>query len=221
MKNIFKSKILAIIPTIILLAWTIIQIIDWVNNNRSKITATIEIQDFYLPSDYVDNLSLFKSADYANEIIDCIEEIEPKFEGERIYDTLYNFISNFSNHPFFKDYQIDHTYFSAKHNDFKQVILDIKCKSKETVKNLNIDTETSGYYQLITQNEEIITGPYDHNIKLEDIRPENEIKVILWTRSLYSDDKFKINYDGGYIKPAEILSLSGIYVWLYNSRYFP
>ena len=78
---------------------------------------------------------------------------------------------------------------------FHQIEIDILCKSKSAVSNVSIDTESEGFYQIFSQDDSIHIGKYDHNIKIDNIRPENDVKVILWSSNYYRSDKFKINYD--------------------------
>ncbi|MEW7289957.1 hypothetical protein [Aquimarina sp. 2304DJ70-9] len=197
-------KSLGIISTLLLIAISVFQIVDWINDNQEKVKANYSTSDYYIPKyleDKYDWSKIYGLEDRINKII--LNEIDEN-ETSNLTDTILKIINSE-----FYDSFLDQVY------GLNVTELNIESNSKKTVKELSIDVDSKGYYQIYTQDEKVNFSSFNHIVELEDLRPNNSIKVILWTTDgYYFDDDIIINYKDGHTSANKLVKMSGTIVFI-------
>ena len=196
-------KYLGIISTVLLVIISTFQIIDWVDNKKSKVKARIFTSKYHIPLGLDKKYSPFKMFEIQNQINDILEETINNKEYKQVADSISQLlISNFQSS------------FLSNASSYSLVEINLISNSSKIIKGLNIEMDASGLCQVIDQEGKEKILKFDHLIPLDNLRPNNSIKVFIWTTNLYWREKTKINFDGGYVIPTEEKRISGFFLFL-------
>lgn len=94
---------------------------------------------------------------------------------------------------------------SAMHYHYTINIRNINSKE---IEGINVSTKNDGAYVLYQDNKPYRDGFFLGKIDLDNMNPEDNAVLHIWTMPLYEGD-IRVNYKGGYNKPEKILDATG------------
>lgn len=209
--SVFRWETVLKLAAILSIIWISIQLVNYFSSSTEKISATIKSSAFYLPATIVKNMFTY----LPTEINDSLFELnsgkvnslkqykESTFQLGRIKqfrDYLTSKITNLDYYKF-KEYRYLWT-------------INISNHSSLTVQSINVDIDEDGFYQLISQENNMTSAFYNHNILIGELRPQNKVTLFIW--SIYPSEvaKVKINHKDGFLIPEQIKEVTGFYSWL-------
>jgi hypothetical protein len=210
-KSVFRWETIGKIGVLLSIIWVSVQLFNYFSSTTGKIRATMKSSKFILPALIEKNM--FTSL--PNEIINSLNKLNSdrdtslkQFRGALFkYERLKHF------HDYLTSKITNYDYNNFKYYRYFWTINLINPSSK-LVQSINVDIETDGYYQLISQDDSSTASFYTHNIQIGDLRPQNKATLFVWSSYTSEVKKVKINYKDGFIIPEEIKEVTGFYGWL-------
>lgn len=205
----FKSwKTLGIISTLLLIIISIFQVLDWINDKSDKINSTYKSDRYHLPININDKYTYKEFHSLKNEINNLLQKNNEPLVAKELADTISSIT-------------YDKFYDSFLNSIYQSNIIEINIESNSNkrLNNLSIDVDAEGICQIYTQEDKTIQKSFDHIISLEDLRPNNSLKIIIWTSNfIFRAEDIKINYDGGYSIPKKVEEYSGFSAFVARNK---
>lgn len=244
MKKIISWKFASNLAIILTLIGGVYGAYSWFDKtfNKNNINATIEIKDYYLPTEFLSFSPDLIIASVNNDIGDILNN------GERLLNKEIN--SSYSQFKILnKAKTINEVNFKADIwekviNSFDIVEGSIKKKIKNRINNnkikgfivnnsdlaiINIqnngenevnemqidmvgDFFTKGYFEIIDNNKVIQSSTFKKIIELPKLRGNKSLDIRIWG-NIYSKKQISITHPNGIVRPQEIINTTGFYAW--------
>ena len=178
--------------------WVIIQIFTWVTASKIDISATIDVNDYKIPSEF--------ASQFSHENIrlntDSIFVIFQHESSVKLPEKTKYLLNNLLDTKFY-----ERNFYTPTLICDKFCILKIANSGDKEIQDIQV-SNINAYYEFSNTDRLFLHGYSEGKIKVGNLRPTEEITLFLWVSKI-DEDKVRITYPEGVISPDKYIKVSG------------
>ncbi|WP_400191377.1 hypothetical protein [Hymenobacter sp. B81] len=196
------TKHFSFIEKFLLVAVSAITIWQFIEPRFSTIESSYEEEKAILPKMVQDTIVEYSAQSISFDVLKYVERNYKNInENNSPIDSLNNILNKrIVNRDFSRFKESLHYHYT----------INIRNSGSKEIESINVSTKSEGSYVLLQDNKPYKDGFFLGKVELDNMNPEDNATLHIWTMPLYDGD-IRINYKGGYEKPEKTVNALGFH----------